>query len=951
MKTDSFKLRHIGPSTKDLGEMLNTIKADSLEQLIHETVPDDILLKKSLNLDFALSEQEYSAHIQKLSAKNKVFKTYIGLGYHEASLPAVIQRNILENPGWYTAYTPYQAEIAQGRLEALLNFQTMICDLTGMELANASLLDESTAAAEAMTMLFAVRSRDQKKNNVNKFFVSEEILPQTLSLLQTRAIPLDIQLVVGDHQQFDFSTEFYGAILQYPGKSGQVYDYADFVEKAHQAEIKVAVAADILSLVSLKSPGSFDVDVVVGTTQRFGIPLGYGGPHAGFFATREAYKRTIPGRIIGVTQDLNGGRALRMALQTREQHIKRDKATSNICTAQVLLAVMAGMYSVYHGPEGLSYIASKVNTSAVTLSTKLEKLGFNQLNTAYFDTIRIQGDATKIKEIAEAHEVNFFYPDSETVSISLNEATTIEDLNTILSIFAKVEGKEYTPIQEIDNSNTIDKNLKRNTEFLTNEVFNSYHSETELMRYIKKLERKDLSLNHSMIPLGSCTMKLNAAAEMLPLSDPQWGNIHPFVPVHQAQGYQEVLKKLEEQLTEITGFAATSLQPNSGAQGEFAGLMVIRAYHESNGDHHRNICLIPSSAHGTNPASAVMAGMKVIVTKATEEGNIDIDDLREKALKYKDNLAALMVTYPSTHGVYESGIREITQIIHDNGGQVYMDGANMNAQVGLTNPGAIGADVCHLNLHKTFAIPHGGGGPGVGPICVAKQLVPFLPGNPIITTGGDQAITAISAAPWGSALACLISYGYITMLGVNGLKEATQYAILNANYIKERLDGHYNVLYVGEKGRAAHEMILDCRPFKTNGIEVTDIAKRLMDYGFHAPTVSFPVAGTIMIEPTESESKSELDRFCDALIAIRKEIAEATADNPNNVMKNAPHTMAMLTADSWDFPYSREQAAYPLSYVADNKFWPSVRRVDDAYGDRNLICTCAPIEEYMETEA
>ncbi|EZH72592.1 glycine dehydrogenase [Aquimarina atlantica] len=950
MKTDSFKLRHIGPSTKDLGEMLNTIKADSLEQLIYETVPDDILLKKSLNLDFALSEQEYSAHIQKLSAKNKVFKTYIGLGYHEASLPAVIQRNILENPGWYTAYTPYQAEIAQGRLEALLNYQTMICDLTGMELANASLLDESTAAAEAMTMLFAVRSRDQKKNNVNKFFVSEEILPQTLSLLQTRAIPLDIQLVVGDHQQFDFSTEFYGAILQYPGKSGQVYDYADFVEKAHQAEIKVAVAADILSLVSLKSPGSFDADVVVGTTQRFGIPLGYGGPHAGFFATREAYKRTIPGRIIGVTQDLNGGRALRMALQTREQHIKRDKATSNICTAQVLLAVMAGMYSVYHGPEGLSYIASKVNASAVTLSGELEKLGFNQLNTAYFDTIRIQGDATKIKEIAEAHEVNFFYPDSNTVSISLNEATTIEDLNTILSIFAKVVGKEYTPIQKIDTSNTIEKDLRRNTDFLTNEVFNSYHSETELMRYIKKLERKDLSLNHSMIPLGSCTMKLNAASEMLPLSDPQWGNIHPFVPVHQAQGYQEVLKKLEEQLTEITGFAATSLQPNSGAQGEFAGLMVIRAYHESNGDHHRNICLIPSSAHGTNPASAVMAGMKVIVTKATEEGNIDIEDLREKALKHKDNLAALMVTYPSTHGVYESGIREITQIIHDNGGQVYMDGANMNAQVGLTNPGAIGADVCHLNLHKTFAIPHGGGGPGVGPICVAEQLVPFLPGNPVITTGGDQAITAISAAPWGSALACLISYGYITMLGVNGLKEATQYAILNANYIKERLDGHYNVLYVGEKGRAAHEMILDCRPFKANGIEVTDIAKRLMDYGFHAPTVSFPVAGTIMIEPTESESKAELDRFCDAMIAIRKEIAETTADNPNNVMKNAPHTLAMLTADSWDFPYSREQAAYPLSYVAENKFWPSVRRVDDAYGDRNLICTCAPIEEYMETE-
>ncbi len=951
MKTDSFKLRHIGPSEKDLGSMLNTIKVESIDQLITETVPDDILLKKPLNLAAAMSEQEYSAHIQRLSAKNKVFKTYIGLGYHEACMPAVIQRNILENPGWYTAYTPYQAEIAQGRLEALLNYQTMICDLTGMELANASLLDESTAAAEAMTMLFAIRSRDQKKNNVNKFFVSEEILPQTLSLLKTRAIPLDIELVVGDHQQFDFSTEFYGAILQYPGKSGQVYDYADFVEKAHQSEIKVAVAADILSLVALKSPGSFDADVVVGTTQRFGIPLGYGGPHAAYFATRELYKRNIPGRIIGVTQDTNGNRALRMALQTREQHIKRDKATSNICTAQVLLAVMAGMYAVYHGPEGLQYIASKVNASAAKLSDALEKLGFKQLNTVFFDTIRIKAESTKIKEVAEAHDVNFYYPDSETVSISLHETTAAEDLNTIISIFAKVAGKEAFQIKKVEHSSNIDTTVKRNTEFLTNEVFNTYHSETELMRYIKKLERRDLSLNHSMIPLGSCTMKLNAASEMLPLSDPQWGNIHPFAPIEQAQGYQEILHKLEEQLTEITGFAATSLQPNSGAQGEFAGLMVIRAYHESRGDHHRNICLIPSSAHGTNPASAVMAGMKVVVTKATEEGNIDVDDLREKAITYKDNLAALMVTYPSTHGVYESAIKEITKVIHDNGGQVYMDGANMNAQVGLTNPGAIGADVCHLNLHKTFAIPHGGGGPGVGPICVAKQLVPFLPGNPIIATGGDKAITAISAAPWGSALACLISYGYITMLGADGLKKATEYAILNANYIKERLDGHYSVLYVGEKGRAAHEMIIDCRPFKAHGIEVTDIAKRLMDYGFHAPTVSFPVAGTIMIEPTESEGKSELDRFCDALISIRQEIAESSVENPNNVMKNAPHTLAMLTADTWDFPYSREQAAYPLPYIAENKFWPSVRRVDDAYGDRNLICTCAPIEEYMEAEA
>ncbi len=948
MKTDSFKLRHIGPSDKDLDGMLSTVKADSLDQLIYETIPDDIILKQPLNLDPALSEQEYLAHIQKLSAKNKVYKSYIGLGYHEAYLPAVIQRNILENPGWYTAYTPYQAEIAQGRLEALLNYQTMVCDLTGMELANASLLDESTAAAEAMGMLFSLRSRAQKKNNANKFFVSEEILPQTLSLLKTRATPINIELVIGNHEDFDFSSDFFGAILQYPGKSGQVYDYAEFVANAHKAEIKVAVAADILSLTTLKSPGSFDADVVVGTTQRFGIPLGYGGPHAAYFATREAYKRNIPGRIIGITQDTNGNRALRMALQTREQHIKRDKATSNICTAQVLLAVMAGMYAVYHGPKGLTYIANKVNASAQTLSNTLQELGVSQINSVYFDTITVKGDSKKVKEIAEKNEVNFHYVDSETISISLNESTTISDLNTIVSIFAEATGKTVSKIDSLVENTVITDAYKRNSEFLTNEIFNQYHSETELMRYIKKLERKDLSLNHSMIPLGSCTMKLNAAAEMLPLSNPNWGNIHPFVPIDQAQGYQEVLKKLEDQLTEITGFAGTSLQPNSGAQGEFAGLMAIRAYHESRDDHHRNICLIPSSAHGTNPASAVMAGMKVVVTKATEEGNIDVNDLREKALKHKDNLAALMVTYPSTHGVYESAIKEITQIIHDNGGQVYMDGANMNAQVGLTNPGAIGADVCHLNLHKTFAIPHGGGGPGVGPICVAEQLVPFLPSNPIIATGGEKAITAISAAPWGSALACLISYGYITMLGEDGLKSSTINAILNANYIKERLNGHYDTLYSGERGRAAHEMIIDCRPFKSNGIEVTDIAKRLMDYGFHAPTVSFPVAGTIMIEPTESENKAELDRFCDALISIRKEIAESDASEPNNIMKNAPHTLAMLTGDDWDFPYTREQAAYPLAYVAENKFWPSVRRVDDAYGDRNLICTCAPIEEYMD---
>lgn len=948
MNTDSFALRHIGPRESDLPEMLETIGAASLDQLIYETVPDDILIKKKMNLDTAMSEQEYLEHITELSTKNKIFKTYIGLGYHQSITPPVIQRNILENPGWYTAYTPYQAEIAQGRLEALLNFQTVVADLTGMELTNASLLDEATAAAEAMALLFAVREKEKKQQNASKFFVSEEILPQTLALLQTRSEPMDIELVIGNHEDFDFSDDFFGAILQYPGRTGEVHNYKDFIQKANQAQIKVAVAADILSLVMLESPGHFGVDVVVGTTQRFGIPLGYGGPHAAFFATKDAYKRHVPGRIIGITKDANGNRALRMALQTREQHIKRDKATSNICTAQVLLAVMAGMYGVYHGPEGLKYIAQKIHNGTATLAKALEELGFEQINSTYFDTIAIRTDATKIRFLAEAKEVNFYYPDNETVSISINETTTVKDLNKIVAIFAEAVKKDFKKITELETGNKIPKEVARKTPFLQQEVFNKYHSETDMMRYIKKLERKDLSLNHSMISLGSCTMKLNAAAEMLPLSDPMWGNVHPFVPIEQAEGYQIVLKKLEKQLTEITGFAATSLQPNSGAQGEYAGLMVIRSYHRSRGEGHRNICLIPSSAHGTNPASAVMAGMKVVVTKSTEEGNIDVEDLREKAIKHKDHLACLMVTYPSTHGVYESAIREIIGIVHDNGGQVYMDGANMNAQVGLTNPGAIGADVCHLNLHKTFAIPHGGGGPGVGPICVAEQLVPFLPSNPIIPTGGEEAISAISAAPYGSPLVCLISYAYICMLGVNGLKKATEYAILNANYIKERLNGHYEVLYAGERGRAAHEMIVDCRPFKSKGIEVIDIAKRLMDYGFHAPTVSFPIAGTLMIEPTESESKMELDQFCEAMIAIRKEIEEVDKDDPNNLLKNAPHTQEMLTADEWNLPYSRQKAAFPLEWIADNKFWPSVRRVDDAYGDRNLICTCNPIEAYME---
>ena len=949
MKTDAFALRHIGPRENDLPHMLKTIGVETLDQLIYETIPADIRLKSNLVLDEPMTEYEFAKHIAQLGSKNKVFQSYIGLGYNQAIVPAVIQRNILENPGWYTAYTPYQAEIAQGRLEAILNFQTTVIELSGMEIANASLLDEGTAAAEAMALLFDVRTRDQKKNNVCKFFVSEEILPQTLSVLQTRSAPIGVELVVGNHENFDFSNEFYGAILQYPGKFGQIHDYAEFIAKAKNAEIKVAVAADILSLVKLTPPGEMGADVVLGTTQRFGIPLGYGGPHAAYFATKAEYKRSMPGRIIGVTIDTDGNRALRMALQTREQHIKRDKATSNICTAQVLLSVMAGMYAVYHGPKGLQYIANKVHATATTLANELEKLGLYQTNTAYFDTIVIKTSAKKVRNIAEKHEVNFYYIDENTVSISLNETTSIADVNKIVSIFGQAIDKQATTISELQAGNQFPKNLERKSTFLKHDVFNKYHSESALMRYIKMLEKKDLALNHSMISLGSCTMKLNAASEMLPLSTAQWNNIHPFAPLEQAQGYMEMLTKLEQQLNEVTGFAGTTLQPNSGAQGEYAGLMVIRAYHQSRGDHHRNIALIPSSAHGTNPASATMAGMTVVVTKTLENGNIDIDDLREKAVLHKDNLSCLMVTYPSTHGVFESAIKEITQLIHDNGGQVYMDGANMNAQVGLTNPATIGADVCHLNLHKTFAIPHGGGGPGVGPICVAPQLVPFLPTNPIITTGGTAAITAISAAPWGSALACLISYGYICMLGSEGLTNATKYAILNANYIKERLDGHFDTLYSGEMGRAAHEMIIECRPFKEKGIEVTDIAKRLMDYGFHAPTVSFPVAGTMMIEPTESEDLDELDRFCDAMISIRKEIDAATMEDKNNILKNAPHTLMMVTNDNWIYPYTREQAAFPLDYISNNKFWPTVRRVDEAYGDRNLNCSCAPIEAYMES--
>lgn len=947
MKTDSFVLRHIGPRENEIDEMIKTIGVSSVDELINKTIPSDIRLKNNLDLPKAMSEYEYMSHIQSLASKNKLFKNYIGLGYHPTILPGVIQRNILENPGWYTAYTPYQAEIAQGRLEALLNYQTMVTELTGMELANASLLDEGTAAAEAMIMLLNNRSKEQKKSNATKFFVSDEVLPQTIDILKTRAIPLGVELIFGDFQKFEFTENVYGAILQYPSKNGQVHNYTNFVEKAKSFEAKIAVAADLLSLANLIPPGEWGADVVVGTTQRFGIPMGYGGPHAGYFATKDEYKRTLPGRIIGVTLDKDGNRALRMALQTREQHIKREKATSNICTAQVLLAVMAGMYGVFHGPNGLKYIATKIQNLTATLNKGIINLGLKQLNCTYFDTLTFEvSNTSKVKVIAESKGVNFYYPSNTIVSISLNETSSLNDVNEILEILAITEEREKVLFDAVIENN-LPENLKRTSTFMTNEVFENYHSETEMMRYIKKLERKDLALNHSMISLGSCTMKLNAATEMLPLSWPQWGVMHPFVPVEQAQGYHEVFKGLETALNEITGFYATSLQPNSGAQGEYAGLMVIKAYHESKGNHHRNICLIPASAHGTNPASAVMAGMEVVVTKSTEKGNIDVKDLREKAELHKDNLACLMVTYPSTHGVFESTIKEITEIIHERGGQVYMDGANMNAQVGLTNPATIGADVCHLNLHKTFAIPHGGGGPGVGPICVVKHLAPFLPSNPIIPTGGETPITAISSAPWGSALVLLISYSYIKMLGTNGLKDATIYAILNANYIKAKLEKHYKILYAGENGFAAHEMIVDFREFKAKGIEVTDVAKRLMDYGYHAPTVSFPVAGTLMIEPTESENKVELDRFCDALISIKAEIEAMESGDTNSALKNAPHTLQMLTAENWDFPYTRQIAAFPLPYLKENKFWPSVRRVDDAYGDRNLICSCNPIEDYI----
>ncbi|HBF18572.1 MAG TPA: glycine dehydrogenase (aminomethyl-transferring) [Cryomorphaceae bacterium] len=955
MTTDSFAYRHIGPRPHEVKEMLDTIGVSSLDELIDQTIPKGIRLKKPLQLSDPMGENEFINRIRDLGRKNKVFKTYIGLGYHPTIMPGVIQRNILENPGWYTAYTPYQAEIAQGRLEALLNFQTMISDLTGLPIANASLLDESTAAAEAMSMFYASRSREKQKAGANKFFVSIHCLHQNIDLLKTRSEPLGIELVIGDHREFQLSDDYFGALLQYPAADGEIFDYRDWVEGARQNGVQTVVAADIMSLVLLTPPGEWGVDAVVGTTQRFGIPLGFGGPHAAYFATTEDYKRHIPGRIIGRTIDKDGNSALRMALQTREQHIKRERATSNICTAQVLLAVMAGMYGVYHGPEGLKNIAQRIHRSAVTVAEGLRKLGYEQRNESFFDTLRIEtgeiGSVT-IRSLAEKREVNFRYINNHEVGISLSEVTNLEAIREILSVFAEAKKEEAPEVEALLQIDIIPGSVKRQSSFLQNEIFRRYHSETEMMRYLKKLERKDLSLNHSMIPLGSCTMKLNAATEMLPLSWPLFANIHPFAPEDQTLGYREMISELERDLAEITGFHAMSMQPNSGAQGEYAGLMVIRAYHHSRGEGHRNVTLIPSSAHGTNPASAIMAGMKVVVVKCDDNGNIDVEDLKAKAEKYKDDLSSLMITYPSTHGVFEESVREITSIIHQYGGQVYMDGANMNAQVGLTSPGNIGADVCHLNLHKTFAIPHGGGGPGMGPIGVAEHLASFLPSHRLVKTGGKNGISAVSAAPFGSGLILIISYGYIKMLGAPGLQKATEFAILNANYLKAKLEDKFQVLYTNEKGRVAHEMILDCRPFKKNsGVEVVDIAKRLMDYGYHAPTVSFPVAGTVMIEPTESESKDELDRFSRAMLAIHKEIedvASGQSDITNNVLKNAPHTLELLTSEEWKMPYSRQDAAFPLPYIMENKFWPSVRRVDDAYGDRNLICTCEPMESYAE---
>lgn len=944
-----FSRRHIGPGADCTRQMLNTIGASSLDELISKTVPASIRMGHSLNLPAPMNEAEYLQHVKEVSLKNKVFKTYIGQGYYDTLTPSVILRNVFENPGWYTQYTPYQAEIAQGRLESLLNYQTMVSDLTGLPLANASLLDEGSAAAEAMTMFFNALN---KADHITRprFFVDADTFPQTIDVLFTRAIPVGIEIVTGDYRTAQLDETYFGALVQYPNDKGSVEDYRTFIQKVHALDGYVAMATDLLALTLLTSPGELGADVACGSAQRFGVPLGFGGPHAAFFAAKDDFKRSIPGRIIGVSIDAQGNRALRMALQTREQHIKREKATSNICTAQALLANMAAMYAVYHGPEGLKAIAKRVALLAQALSEALANAGYTLVSNSFFDTITIKtADTAAIRSKAEAAGINFRYQ-KELIGISLDEATTISDILDILSIFGN-EGQVSTFEIDHDAALThIPTALTRTSEYLTHPVFNTHHSETQMMRYLKKLENRDLSLNTSMISLGSCTMKLNAASEMMPLSWSHFSKIHPFVPADQSAGYKQITDELSAYLCEITAFDACSLQPNSGAQGEYAGLLTIRDFHAANGEAHRNVMLIPISAHGTNPASAVMAGMKVVVVKALENGYIDVDDLKAKAAQYANELAGIMITYPSTYGVYEETVKEITAIIHQHGGQVYMDGANMNAQVGLTAPGLIGADVCHLNLHKTFAIPHGGGGPGMGPICVKAHLAPYLPGHVELNAEGHA--KAVSAAPYGSASILLISYAYIRMLGAQGAKASTEYAILNANYMRTRLQGAYDVLYLGTNGTCAHEFIVDLRPFKkTAEIEAEDIAKRLIDYGFHAPTMSFPVPGTIMIEPTESEDLAELDRFCDALLSIRKEIAAIEAgsvDKKENVLKNAPHTQHVICSDDWNKPYSRTEAAFPLDYVRENKFWPAVARVNNTHGDRNLICTCEPVSAYAE---
>ncbi len=949
---ESFQSRHIGPDANERDEMLKAIGARSLNELIDQAIPSRIRLAHPLNVPPGQSEYDYLTALRDVAARNQLFKSYIGLGYYDCVTPSVILRNVLENPGWYTPYTPYQAEIAQGRLEGLLNFQTMVCDLTGMQVANASLLDEATAAAEAMTMLHRV-----SKSPASRFFVSDTCFPQTIDVMRARAEPLGIELVIGDWNTVAFTSEFYGAIVQTPDEAGSVHDLRDFIARAERSGVMVAVGSDLLSLALLAPPGEMGADVVFGNSQRFGVPLGYGGPHAAFFATTEKCVRQVPGRIIGVSVDAHGSTAYRMALQTREQHIRREKATSNICTAQALLANIAGFYAVHHGPKGLTAIARRVHGYAEHLERELAKVGVAQRNEFFFDTLRLEPPAGSIDRIHQAAidaRLNFRYRPDGAINVAIDETTNLADLERIVKVFAAVTGAVPVWVDPSPQDLVLNypAELARTSAFLTHPVFNSHHSETQMMRYIRSLERKDVGLDTSMIPLGSCTMKLNAASEMLPVTWPEFSKLHPFVPVEQAAGYQHIFRELESTLAEITGFAAVSLQPNAGSQGEFAGLMVIRKYHQHWGESRRDVVLIPASAHGTNPASAVMAGMRVVVVASTSDGNIDIDDLKAKAVEHRDALAALMVTYPSTHGVFEESIQDVCAIVHENGGQVYMDGANMNAQVGLTTPAAIGADVCHLNLHKTFSIPHGGGGPGMGPIAVAKHLAPFLPGHPVIKTGGDHAIPAIAAAPWSSASILLISYGYMKMLGGDGMTDATRYAILNANYIKSRLEPYYPVLYTRENGRVAHEMIFDLRQLKqTSAIDETDVAKRLMDYGFHAPTVSFPVAGTLMVEPTESEPKEELDRFCDAMIAIRGEIQaviDGKADARDNVLKNAPHTAAAVSADEWPHVYSREQAAYPLPFVRAHKFWPSVGRIDNPYGDRNLMCSCPPVEAFAE---